>query len=57
MLILSGTGGAWLAGIDPASFARPFPEWSADTAYDGRRISRQEVERIPTAGEGRCGPR
>jgi enoyl-CoA hydratase/carnithine racemase len=34
VVILTGTGDAWLAGIDPASFAQPFHQWPGDTAYE-----------------------
>src|SRR5690348_317685 len=34
VVILTGTGNAWMAGVDPASFARPFHEWPGDIAYE-----------------------
>lgn len=34
VLILTGTGEHWIAGVDPRSFARPLSEWSADELYE-----------------------
>jgi enoyl-CoA hydratase/carnithine racemase len=56
VLILTGTGGAWLAGVDPASFDRPFHEWPADVAYELHRDGMKLLENlvhgldIPTIG-------
>ncbi|MGW0809995.1 enoyl-CoA hydratase/isomerase family protein [Nonomuraea sp. NPDC002799] len=56
VLILSGTGDAWMAGVDPASFDRPFPEWSGEVAYelyyDGMKLLENLVfgVDIPTIG-------
>jgi enoyl-CoA hydratase/carnithine racemase len=34
VVILTGTGDAWLAGVDPASFAEPFHQWPGEIAYE-----------------------
>ncbi|MGI5228253.1 enoyl-CoA hydratase/isomerase family protein [Actinoallomurus sp. CA-142502] len=56
VVILTGTGNAWLAGIDPASFAQPFHEWPGDIAhelyYDGMKLLENLVfgVDVPTIG-------
>lgn len=56
VVIFSGTGGAWIGGADPASFAQPFHEWSGDQAYelhyDGMKVVENLVMGIdvPTIG-------
>lgn len=56
VMIVTGTGNAWLAAVDPASFATPFPEWSGDTAYELHHDAMRVVESlvvgidIPTIG-------
>lgn len=34
VLILTGTGDAWIGGFDPESFATPFQDWPADVLYE-----------------------
>lgn len=34
VLILTGTGDAWIGGFDPESFATPFHDWPTDVLYE-----------------------
>ncbi|WP_327656748.1 enoyl-CoA hydratase/isomerase family protein [Streptomyces sp. NBC_00483] len=42
VLIITGTGRQWMAGVDPQSFAQPLSQWSSDLLYeqysDGARL-------------------
>ncbi len=54
VLILTGTGSHWIAGVDPRSFAQPLSAWPADELYeqylDGVRLLERLVldVQIPT---------
>jgi enoyl-CoA hydratase/carnithine racemase len=54
VLILTGTGSHWIAGVDPRSFAQPLSAWPADELYeqyvDGLRLLERLVFdiQIPT---------
>jgi enoyl-CoA hydratase/carnithine racemase len=56
VLILTGTGDRWIAGVDPASFDQPVHTWPADVAYqhyyDGMKLLENLVFGIdiPTIG-------
>ncbi|WP_433182079.1 enoyl-CoA hydratase/isomerase family protein [Actinoallomurus sp. CA-150999] len=56
VVILTGTGDAWMAGLDAASFGRPYRTWPADaryeTYYDGIKLLENLVFSIdvPTIG-------
>jgi enoyl-CoA hydratase/carnithine racemase len=64
VLILTGTGSRWIAGVDPHSFAQPLSAWHADELYeqylDGVRLLERLVFdiQIPTiAAINGTGPR
>ncbi|MFF1648798.1 enoyl-CoA hydratase/isomerase family protein [Streptomyces sp. NPDC058240] len=56
VLIITGTGRQWMAGIDPRSFAEPLSQWPGDLLYeqysDGARLLESLVLGIdvPTIG-------
>lgn len=56
VLIITGTGGHWIKGIDPRSFAQPLSQWHSDAVYEQYRDGARLVESlvcdidIPTIG-------
>jgi enoyl-CoA hydratase/carnithine racemase len=56
IIILTGTGEAWLQGVDPASFAEPLRDWHPDLVWEQYRDGLALIERlvfdvqVPTIG-------
>jgi enoyl-CoA hydratase/carnithine racemase len=56
VILLTGTGDAWIAGVDPASFATPPGQWSAAEVYAQFRAGVRLLEalvadvEVPTIG-------
>jgi enoyl-CoA hydratase/carnithine racemase len=56
VIVLTGTGDAWIGGIDPASFAVPPGQWPADEVYAQFRAGVRLLEalvvdiQVPTIG-------
>lgn len=48
VLILTGTGQEWLAGVDPASFAEPMHQWHPDLVTEQYRDGVALLERLVT---------
>jgi enoyl-CoA hydratase/carnithine racemase len=46
VLIITGTGDRWIAGIDPRSFAEPLSSWSATELYEQYRDGVKLLERL-----------
>lgn len=46
VLIITGTGGQWIGGFDPRSFAEPVSEWQADVLYEQYSDGVKPLERL-----------
>ncbi len=51
VLILTGTGEVWLAGVDAVSFAEPLHEWHPDVVWEQYRDGVALLERLVVAVE------